>query len=608
MTHSMGTLDFFLLESGEYLERLDALAQPPAGAFPNGDEFLRIARALRGSAIMANQHGMARAAQGIEACARALRENRLTWSESVRSEIIRAVDDSKVVMRRLRTPEPGDTERAEAIGIRLDRMSGRASAALRAASGPGLDAGARAFVAREAASIASVLQNAARTLRADPSGREVLTSIAPAMSALRGVAILNDLPPLGDMLAAVDAAVKDAHATPGTLPGDVPDVFDAGARALARAAREVVETGRPAVDSHDALEFAARLFATLTVVPVESLFHADAGPHMVHRGTAPPAAAASYARVELVSQGEYLNAAATELTRASSPLQRDLRLFGVAAALRPQGSGGATGDALDGFVTAAREAIGRGGASTSLDTFVTSLRAAAETLGSAQGGDDPQLAARLATTLAALGALRAAPAAAPPAPEPVIAAAPPPPAPPAPPPVPEPVVTPEPAVGTEPAVVTEPVAAPEPVVASAAEPSAPPAPPSAPEPVAAAPEAPAGPPAAPVLGEADLALSYLTFEQLLAARGMPMSSIDDLLAGGSSLPTAPPVVPIEALAPEEPDVVPVQALVYSGQSALRRILELKPELAAAAKSGDPRLPALVNEVIDLLELGLGAGR
>ena len=245
MSQSMGTLDFFLLEAGEYLERLDALAQPPAGPFPNGDEFVKIARALRGSAIMANQHGMARAAQGIEACARALKESRLPWSESVRSELIRAVDDSKVVMRRLRTPDAGDTERAEAIGIRLDRLSGRASAALRAASGPGLDAGARAFVAREAASIASVLQNAARTMRADPSGREVLASIAPAMSALRGVAILNDLPPLGDMLAAVDSAVKDVHATPGALPGDVPDVFDAAAISRPSSATRAAISARP---------------------------------------------------------------------------------------------------------------------------------------------------------------------------------------------------------------------------------------------------------------------------------------------------------------------------------------------------------------------------
>ena len=192
----MGTLDFFLLEGSDWLERLDALAQTPAGAMPQADELLRLARAFRGSAIMASQHGMARAGQGLESCARAIRESRLGWTEATRAELVRAIDDVKILMRRLRTPEQGDTEKAEQLGVGLDRLSGRASAQMRAAAGPGLDAGGRAFVAREAASIASVLQNASRTLRADPANREVLVGISPAMSSLRGVAVLNDLPPL----------------------------------------------------------------------------------------------------------------------------------------------------------------------------------------------------------------------------------------------------------------------------------------------------------------------------------------------------------------------------------------------------------------------------
>src|SRR5437868_13773190 len=91
----MGTLDFFLLEGGEYLERLDSLSQTPAGSFPHGDELLRLCRAFRGSAIMASQHGMARAGQGLESCARAIREGRLGWTEATRAELVRAVDRSE---------------------------------------------------------------------------------------------------------------------------------------------------------------------------------------------------------------------------------------------------------------------------------------------------------------------------------------------------------------------------------------------------------------------------------------------------------------------------------------------------------------------------------
>src|SRR5256885_15057820 len=70
----LGMSDFFALEAGEYLERLDALLTTGEG--PNADELVRLARALRGSALMANQHAIARTAAALEALARAVREER----------------------------------------------------------------------------------------------------------------------------------------------------------------------------------------------------------------------------------------------------------------------------------------------------------------------------------------------------------------------------------------------------------------------------------------------------------------------------------------------------------------------------------------------------
>src|SRR2546430_3037665 len=70
----LGMSDFFALEAGEYLERLDALLA--TGDSPSADELVRLARALRGSALMANQHAIARTAAALEAVARAVREGR----------------------------------------------------------------------------------------------------------------------------------------------------------------------------------------------------------------------------------------------------------------------------------------------------------------------------------------------------------------------------------------------------------------------------------------------------------------------------------------------------------------------------------------------------
>src|SRR2546425_10072257 len=81
----LGMSDFFALEAGEYLERLDGLVAQ--GEHPSGDELVRLARAVRGSALMANQHAIARAASGLESLARAVREARRTWdAQTKRSE------------------------------------------------------------------------------------------------------------------------------------------------------------------------------------------------------------------------------------------------------------------------------------------------------------------------------------------------------------------------------------------------------------------------------------------------------------------------------------------------------------------------------------------
>ncbi len=569
MGQSMSTLDFFLIEGNDLLEQLDALAQTQPGTFLKGDDLLRLARGYRGSAVMGGQMSLARAGQGLEACARAIREGRLAWTEGIRAEVIRAVDDCKVLMKRLRSPEAGDAAKAEAIGTQLERLSGRPSARLRAAGGPVLDSGARAFVAREAAAIASVLQQAARTLRGEPGHPQVLTGLAPSMSALRGVAILHDLPPLGDILAAIDNAAKDAAAG-GTSRGAEADILEAAAKALARAAREVVDQGHPDADSEEARAFASRLLATLSlggpIVDIATLFVGDQGPHIVKQGAKPPAPAKS----EMVSHGEYLNAASAELSRAETSVQRDLRLFGVAVALRPlvSADGSPLASGLGRLAEAAREAIGRGAASLASEAFISQIRVAAAALTAAEREGETQLASRLGQAVDALAALGEKPA---PAAAPAVAAAP------------------VPSVGA--------------------------------------------------LGEADLATSYLTLEQLIAERGIPMGTLQELVDGGTvgaraaTAPPAPgrrttgvraadamaarpsgtraaeaPIVPIESLAPDEASVVPIESLLYSGEAAVRRLRKLRAEIDAATRNKDARLPELIREVFDLVELGLGAGR
>src|SRR5260370_15283704 len=89
--------DFFALEAGEYLERLDALLAQ--GDSPSADELVRLARALRGSALMANQPAIARAAAGLEALARAVREGRGGGDPQTKQLAVRGGGELKIFLR-----------------------------------------------------------------------------------------------------------------------------------------------------------------------------------------------------------------------------------------------------------------------------------------------------------------------------------------------------------------------------------------------------------------------------------------------------------------------------------------------------------------------------
>jgi chemotaxis protein histidine kinase CheA len=401
----LGMTDFFALEAGEYLERLDAVLQPPEGTAPLAEEFVRLARALRGSALMASQQAIARAAAGLEALARALREARRPWDAATKQIAVRAVDDLKIFVRRASAWTAADTAKAEALAAQLEQVGGRPSGQGRAVEGvpPGLDAGARAFVAREGAAIASTLDRAAQTLRTNPLAHDPLQAILRALQPLRGLAALNDLPPLPDLLEGIERAIGELERARTTAPPGAAELFQAGATAIARGAREVAERGRPDPESKEFQEFAGRLVRLLEaetgeggVVPIGSLYFADSGPHIVRRGTS-TARPAVLGRVELVSHGEHLQQVADSLERAPSPTQRELRAHTLAGTFRALAGagGGPLAEAVAGFALAGREAVTSGAAVRNAAAFAAELRRAGGVLSRSSNEDETSLATEL---------------------------------------------------------------------------------------------------------------------------------------------------------------------------------------------------------------------
>jgi HPt (histidine-containing phosphotransfer) domain-containing protein len=555
--------DFFALEAGEYLERLDGLLAK--GESPSAEEIVRLARALRGSALMASQHAIARTAAALEALARAVREGRHAWDPQTQQLALRAVDDLKIFVRRAGSWTNADTAKAEALALELEQLAGRPAVQVRAPEAPGLDAGARAFVAREGAAIAGALERAAQALRANPLTHDPLQQVMRALQPLRGLAALNDLPPLPDLLEGIERAVGELSRSGLEPPANVGALFQVAASAIARAAHEVAERGRPDPEGADFRQFAGLLVTFMESEPdavsIGSLYYSDSGPHIMSRGV-PAARPSTLGRVELVSHGEYLRQAADSLERAPSGTQRELRAHTLGATFRAlaNAGGGVLADRVAHFAMAAREAVASGIAVNSPAAFAAELRRAGDLLARSGTGDEEALATELDAFTAALRAI-------------------------------------------------QPGAAPLPAAASPAR-----TPPSAPAP-AAAPVAPMAQRAPvqrtdePIPETPDLVGSWAAYQRLVQG-GIGSASLADLTAGAvgppgaGSVPRAPaPGSQLPAPAPSlaEPPAVDVRALLYRGDRALQRAQELRQ--TAKQASGDA-LRALVEEVCDLVALAL----
>lgn len=569
--------DFFTLEAGEYLERLDgALA---GGATPPPvDEMLKLSRALRGSALMANKGLIARAAAGLEALVRAVREGRRNWDAETQQITIRAVDDLKILIRSVLSWTDADSVKAEALSGELERLAGtpRTSGAVPKMDAPSLDAGARAFVAREGAAIASALDRASQALRANPAGRDPLHQVTKALQPLRGLAALNDLPPLPDVLEGIERAIAELGRNEGAPPPGVDELFQAAASAIAGAAREVAEQGRPDPEGATFKAFAAKLVAFLGskeaepgVVPIASLYYADDGPHVVKRGTF-SARPATLGKLELVSHGEHLRQAADSLERAPSATQRELRahtLAGTFRALMNEG-GGPLAAGVGEFAEAARDAVRDGAAVREAARFSAELRRAGDILTRASTEEEGTLATELADVTAKIKGLGASPASA------------------------------------VPVVPIESLA---------------------PEPPAPAP-APAPPVDDSIEETPDLVGTWAMYERVTTG-DLGEASLDLLIAGATTVAPPPVAVPAVAAVPAvravpapapaaapkpaptpapapasvEPTVVDIRTLLYRGDAARRRAAELR---AHARNVSGEELRALVDEVCDLVDLAL----
>ncbi len=561
MTTPLGAADFFALEAGECLDRLETLVSQPEP--PSADEFLRNARVLRGSALMAAHTHIARAAAGLEAVARSHREHKRPWDAATREQVAQAVEEFRLLVRRVSEWGEADTARAVRLGRGLETLAGPTAASVpeRPAESerPELHTGVRAFVAREGALIASALDRAARALRATPGDREPLYNVIRRMQSLRGLAELGDLPPLPEILDGIELAVGDLTRL-FAPPPDVDQVMDCAGRALTRISRDVAERGRPDPDAEEARQFTEALLRAFAVerdvVPIESLyFSGDPEPATQPLSQPQFTMPEPLGPLELVSHGEHLCQTADLIAAARSTIQRDLRLYHLLGALRSAAipSPDPVAGALGIFARSAQEALASGVASHSLTDLVARLREAGELLRAAGESEDRMLISRRLLDVAhRLDGLRAG----------------------------KPTAT-----ASELAIVV-------PIESLAPDESD-----SDVVPIhSLAPDQPAE------AASGGLEASFKTFELLIRQRAPVTPSLDALVRGAPRAPAATVAATPEPVLAE----VAISTLCYSGRAALERAATLRHEINAAL-SRDTSLESLqplLQELLDLVPLAL----
>ena len=577
MTNPLAAADFFALEAGECLDRLETIVGRPDG--PPAEDFLRTARVLRGSALMAGQQPIARAAAGLEALARAYRDGRRVWDPGTREQVVQAVEEFRLLVRRVREWGEAEAARTVRLGLSLESLAGRTSGEpSRRDEHGGLNTGVRAFVAREGALIASALDRAARALQASPADREPLYTVIRRMQSLRGLAELSELVPLPEILDGIELAVGDLTRL-FAPPPEVDEVMAAGSLALTRISRDIAEHGRPEAESEEASRFTDLLLRAFAVerdvVPIDSLFYAD-DPAPVSPPLSQPqfAAPAPLGPLELVSHGEHLCQSADLIANSRSAVERDLRLYHLLGTLRTAGSPGPdpVASALVVFARSAREALAAGVAARATPALVSCLREAGELLRAVADADDRMLISRRILDAAyRLDGLRMAEAGPPPA------------APPTPPPSADAelrVVPIESLLYDELPIVSIESLAYDPPPATA---------PREPEPVPIESLAPSG----------GLEGSFQTYDRLRRERRGEAPSIEALV--GRALAATTP-----AAAEEGTVTLEIGTLVYRGRAALERAAAVRQQLAdeLARNGGLDAIQPLLQELLDLVPLAL----
>ncbi len=318
----VGFLDFFILEASEYVEQLDGLLDAGGTSGPNPDELQRVARALRGSARMAKLPSFSEMAAGIERVGRAMREAGLRWEPELSAVVVAAVDDSKLLLRQVRTWGGAEDTRARARVAELSKYAAvRHGTPMASSSVQGYDT----YLATEASNIGAGLE----LLATRPADQDAAANVLRRVRALRGIASVKDHPALADVLESAEQASHELEGSGTQLSGERIALLSAAATVL-RGIAAGIRSGTGQAPAADVARFAKAREALQEqeigderVLRISDLFYRDGGPTIVEAAAHPPTTPEERFRLDVVGHGEHLRRLVADARTARDDLARE---------------------------------------------------------------------------------------------------------------------------------------------------------------------------------------------------------------------------------------------------------------------------------------------
>ena len=272
--------EFFIQEATEYLDKFAATLAVEGE--PNYDRLRRLARALRGSARMADQELVARAAAAMQSVASELGSGERNWDMDLARTVKAAVAELRELIASIHAP-PHD------FGARLDALIQRLGGGLPPPP-PSTDMTLaderfRSYLATELRRVCTEIADATEVLERDRRDREPLKRLLRRIRPLRGVQALSQVPAADPALAALEEVIlriADTGATVG--PGHLA-LFRRAQQALVEVAENLArgavprELGARRAEIEDLKEQILEAGGH-EVVWISELFYDEPGPHV----------------------------------------------------------------------------------------------------------------------------------------------------------------------------------------------------------------------------------------------------------------------------------------------------------------------------------------